>query len=99
MARSACSPRVETGYATRHAARYRVSCLARAACADALFADVLAGSIRGGRRFIRAHRRVAVSAVAWLIVVLVLVLLVVLIGVFVRRRRRGGGVIATRRKR
>jgi uncharacterized membrane protein len=73
--------------------------LARAAAADALFADVLAGSIRAGRRFIRAHRRVAVSAVAWLIVVLVLVLLVVLIGVFVRRRRRGGGVIATRRKR
>jgi len=65
----------------------------------ALFADLLAVSIRADRTFIRADRRFAVSAVAWLIVVLVLVVLVVLIGVFVRRRRRAGGVIATRRKR
>jgi heme/copper-type cytochrome/quinol oxidase subunit 2 len=65
----------------------------------ALCADLLAVSIRADRTFIRADRRFAVSAVAWLIVVLVLVVLVVLIGVFVRRRRRAGGVIATRRKR
>jgi hypothetical protein len=58
----------------------------------ALFADLLAVSIRADRRF-------AVSAVAWLLVVLVLVVLVAVLGVFVRRRRRAGGVIATRRKR
>jgi heme/copper-type cytochrome/quinol oxidase subunit 2 len=58
----------------------------------ALFADLLAVSIRADRRF-------AVGTVAWLVVVLVLVVLVVLIGIFVQRRRRAGGVIATRRKR